>query len=221
MSNTINPTISPEPTYTDKLFSAFADVESLFFVAVPLGFLCWSFPKTLTYYKDNESFHTGIKDSLDKKVFQKIIVPLYDFITNDLTAEISEDIKNIPSKDKLGFLKECDKKKIKLLEARDFTYLEKAIEFQEAIDKIIRTKKDQLTLKKLIKWNRKSLLVLTIISFILLILGIALVYSQKVNRSENISINLLIIWTFFLVVCVIFFTIYWFLSIKIDGFNYE
>lgn len=210
-----------EPTFITKLFTAYADLPTIPWVGFPLGIFIWSLIKSSTYHQDNSSFHRDIRDTLDRQAFKKVIVPLFSYINENLTQEISTDTALQAITDKAELFKAADGKKKELLGQRDFTYLESAIEFQDTIEKMLKSKKNQMTLKCLIKECRNALIYLTVSSATTLLLGIAWIYFQKVTASESISLAFGILWTAGFVLSLTFGGIWYYKRIKIEGLSNE
>jgi len=206
-----------EPTFITKLFTAYADISTIPWVGLPLGVFIWSFIKSSTYHQDNFSFHRDLRDVLDRQAFKKIIVPLFSFISENLTQEIANDTELQAITDKDELLKTADAKKKSLLVQRDFTYLESAIEFQDTIEKILKSKKNQMTLKNLIRRCRVALISLTIASAATLLLGIVWIYFQKVAENESLSFIFGVLWTVGFSLSLIFGAIWYYKRIKIEG----
>jgi len=108
-------------------------------------------------------------------------------------------------------------KKKAILGQRDFTYLESAIEFQDVIEKILKSRKNQLTFRNFVKGCKSSLIYLTIFSATTLSLGIVWVYFQNVSQNEKLSSVFCILWIISLVISLVFGLLYYFKKIKIDG----
>jgi hypothetical protein len=122
-----------------------------------------------------------------------------------------------PAASKEEFLKEMDEKKLALLKQRDFSYLEPAVEFQDVIEKVLKSKKNQLTLKSLIKSCRVIIISLTVVNFFTVVSGIALVYVKNVSSNDGAAEKIFYIWLTLLVLSVILGIVYFIKSIKIEG----
>ena len=210
-----------EPVFIAKLFTAYADLPTIPWVGVPLGIFIWSFLKSAAYHQDNAAFHRDIRDILDRQAFKKIIVPFFSFISENLTQEISNDVSLQAIEDKAELLKAADAKKKELLGQRDFTYLGSAIEFQDTLEKILKSKKNQITLKSLVKKCRSALISLTVSSAATLLIGIAWIYFQSVSANKNLSLAFGIFWALGFGLSLIFGAVYYYKRIKIEGLANE
>lgn len=204
-----------------KLFEAYAEITTIPWVGLPLLIFGWSFIKSTSYYQDNSAFHTKLHDILDRKAFQKIIVPLFSFISKSLTEEIVDDTDLQQITDKDDLLKAADNKKEAILKQRDFSSLESAVEFQDVIEKMLKSKKNQMSLKRLIKNCRQALIGLTITSGLTLVLGVFLIYSHKVMNNNTVSLSLAIAWGICFAIVFVLGAIYYYKTIKIEGLSNE
>lgn len=205
----------------DKIFEAYGSLSSISFIGIPLAYLLWSFNQATTYHDKNNATHTEIKDKIYVRNFQKIILPLFSFINKSLREDPGLDLNEISSSDKKEILKEADEKKIELLKTRDYSSLEEAIELQEEMENILKDKKNQISLKNWVSWQRKILNVITINNVITIILGIFLIYYQKVNYSEIFSEVFCWTWTLSLLISFAFGGLYYYFTNKIQNLLYE
>lgn len=208
-----------EQTLIPKLFEAYANVTTIPWVGLPLLVFGWSFVKSASYHQDNSAFHTKLHDILDRKAFQKIVVPLFSFISKNLTEEVANDAELQQIANKKELLKAADDKKESILKQRDFSLLESAVEFQDVIEKMLKSKRNQLSLKSLIKSCRQALIALTIVSGLALVLGVFLIYVHKVMNNNVASLILTITWGACLALAFIFGGIYYYKTIKIEGLS--
>lgn len=205
-----------EPSLISKLFIAYADITTISWVGIPLAIFVWSFLKSSTYHQDNSSFHRDIRDILDRQAFKKVIVPLFSYINENLTQEINGDSELQTISDKATLLKVSDEKKKALLSQRDYTYLESAIEFQDVIEKMLKSKKNQMAFKKLINGCRATLISLTISSAATLLFGVVWIYVQNVAASERLSWISGAFWVLGLILSLVFGAIYYYKKIKME-----
>ena len=206
-----------DATSTTILFNAYANFSTIPWVGLPLAIFIWSFIKSSTYHQDNSSFHRGVRDLLDSQAFKKIIVPLFSFINEDLTQEVINDpaLQAITNNGEL--LNAADVKKKEILKQRDFTCLESAIEFQDVIEKILKSKKNQITFKSYVLACRASVIGATIASGVTILVAIAWIYFQSVVVKDGFCQVFGVLWTIGFAVSLIFLGIYYYKTIIIDG----
>lgn len=221
MNNDISTTSLPVST-SQKLFDAYADWSSIPFIALPLAIFVWSFNKSQSYYQDNENFHNTIQDVIDTQTFGKIIVPLFRHINTSLTRDLISKNRLPTVTEAQAIIEESDTTKEGLLRNYDFSSLAEAIELQDSIEKIIKSKKDQTAFKKAIKTSRTFLIATTIASAINLILGFVLVGGQAVLGFNNpLCITIFVLWAICFGLSIIFILFFYYFKVKIEQMRYE
>lgn len=221
MNNDIPTTSLPMSNY-QKLFDAYADWSSIPFIALPLAVFVWSFNKSQSYYQDNENFHNTIQDFIDTKTFGKIIVPLFRHINTSLTRDLVSQNRLPTSTDAQKVVQEADTTKEELLRNYDFSSLTEAIELQDSIEQVIKSKKDQTAFKQARKTSRAFLISTTITSGINMLIGFALVGAQAtLGFSSPVCVTMLVVWVSCFLLSIIFISFFYFFKIKIEQMRYE
>jgi hypothetical protein len=214
--------MTPELTFIAKLFIAYADITTIPWVVVPVAVFIWSFMKSLTYYQDNSAFHTKIWDVLDRHTFRKIVVPLFSHIDKNLTSELSSDQELQQITDKSDFLNKLAQKKEQALSQRGFSYLETAIEFQDdVIEQLLRSKKNQITFKDLVKSSRTVLIFMTVLSALAIISGIVLIYTLKVLENDHLSCYVMLSYASMLCLAFISGAIFYYKRLGIEKLSHD
>lgn len=207
---------------SQKLFDAYSDWSSIPFIALPLAVFVWSFNKSQSYYKDNDTFHNTIQDVIDTKTFGKIIVPLFSYINKSLRQDLVDQGKLPTSTEVQVIIEESDTSKEALLRGYDFSSLQEAIELQDSIEKIIKSKKDQTAFKKAVKKSRSFLILTTIISAVNLLLGFFLVGSQALlGLKSSLVLFVFISWAICFLLCIIFLLCFYYFKLNIEKMRYE
>jgi hypothetical protein len=228
MSSTIVP-LSAEsinPTLANKIFTAYADFSSIGFIGIPAAVFIWAFNKSISYYKDNEDYHGKLRETLDKEVFNKTIIPLYKSINQDLSSSILQEglmpdiIEEVnPSDNPKEFIKIFEDKKILKLKKIDFSYFKEALDLQEIIENILKSNRNKGSLEEYIKKARVMLVMLLVGTGLQTITGIVFVYALKISVSDRLSNISLIVWIALLVLNLVSGAVYLYFSMKIDGFK--
>lgn len=224
MTTTVSTIVFDQATTTisQKLFSAYVNLPSIPYIALPIAIFYYSFSTSQSFYKENGSFHTSIKDLIDEETFKKIILPLFTYINNDLTNTSLASGRVAVGGDFAQYVRDIDADKLSILSTCNFSYLEEAVEFQDAIEKIIKGKRNQIFLKNLIKKCRFSIVSLTYSSGINILLGIALVGIQSILGSGSIFFNLVLsVWIINLIITIVFGVFFYNYKLSIEKMRYE
>lgn len=220
----MNPqTLTVASSTAQKTLGAFADWNSVPFIGIPLIIFGWCFQKSISYYKDNDQFHQTLEDGIYSSSFKKIIVPLFSFINSTLTAEVirTNDLPTPPTSAE-DILRASDSSKERLLTELDFSMLEPAIQFQDSVQNIIKSKRNQIYLKKRIIRSQVALIVTTVISFLDLLLGFAVVLCQAMLGADHIATQtVFLFWLVFLFLSLIGGMVFWCYRIALEQMRYE
>ncbi len=207
-------------TYVEKLFDAFGNATSIFFVALPIGLFLLAYNRLISYYKDNGSHYKEIKDYLDQeahKPFKKAAIPFIRSIDESLTEHLLSTIDDEPLISSHAFIKEFQLKKFNELKKWDITLLEETIDFQEAVQKIVKLKKDHGTFEGYISKSRVSLFLVAVSSLLSILFGGLFIYFTKVNLNEKMSFLFLVAWVIFITMSLAFVLVYGYYCLKIDS----
>lgn len=207
------------PLFPNNIYDALEALTSIVWFAVP-GWALWqSSTRAMSFNKENHGQFIEVVDFYDKATFKQLVIPLYQAITDTLFVDTYQGIKNNGARDKELFLKGYEAEKQRLLAQRDFTYLESSIDFQDAQDKILDSRRNKFQLVRVFKRTRIVLISIVIFTSMQLLAGAVIFATKQIWKNDAVASGALGVWLILLVITVIAAISYAYYKIKLDGYK--
>jgi hypothetical protein len=210
-------TVTQSVTTFFDFIGSFENINSTMFFLFSLGLCGFGAKKAADFNKDNSDFFAVVEDQLDKEVFHKLAIPLYNAMTDVVFNETSRSMLSEKLNNPAKYLEKYENSKKIDLEKIDFTLLEPSLGFQNALNEIIISQRNHIDFKK-----RKSSCKIYYIcqavfggtSLILL-----LCYYTSIHFYLMYSTCLSILYILTLVITLIFTVIAWVNKVMLDNFK--
>lgn len=173
-------------------------IGDLSIVAFSIAILVWSSSlyRSCGNKEDREN-QKNIRETIDGYSFRKTIVPLFEFLSKELTNQITSTPSDLPEvEDKKKFLESCDELRVVRLAKNDFSLVSGIPEVTAALEKVIGFKKMTDYYLRLSNWLLALGVIAAVVALTIVFMFKASIDASVLNILEVVWLILIVVWVF-------------------------